>query len=646
MQLTSYDHDMLREISACNFDLGQVAYNRYLRHEQILWWTRQPHIAPVLEQLKQSRQTQPAAPAPAPPPAPAPAPTPAPLPQPIQQTAQPTPAAVEHHDEHHAEPGPTTHHHYPSPDLGSSLMSALRVSPLLLRLSATLLLATPLLQNSALAGPPPELREAREEMNELMPGSVRARVPTTTAGKQLQWVLDALNNLDVSDAPQRCSEAFLDFISIEELESTFREIKEEVYEGKEIVAIRAVAGDRDDSVDAIITGVGMPNALSLLLMTDDQTGKIAVLRFAPAGGNNAGGGGGGGKWDPLANDAQQLGGLVSYGVYEIQPRDPKQPDGPLELLPVTGQEEHRALNIATTMRLYVLHAIIEQVQAGKVTWDTRVVIADNLKSLPGNGDGRMQLEAPGRGYPLRRFAELMMTNDDNTATDHIITTLSREVVEESVNARNDNAALNVPFLTTREAYALKLAGDETPARWAQATDDDQRTMLTTGAGAFATKPDVAKLANWARSPRVSDIGWFASAEQLCELMKLTREREVRQQTMLISPWIRSTTGIALDPQVWKSAAYVGASEPGAMSGVWLLERQDGKLYTFSAIWNDPDAETDQSGFNALADRAVEILAEDFKPEEEEDAETVSPIRPRTPAAETPKEQPAAPEDGR
>lgn len=623
MRLTSYDHDMLRELIACNFDLGQVAFNRYLRHEQILWWTRQPHIAAAIEELKLSQQAQPPAPA---------------QPEPVQPTlAQTAPCSV------HAPQAASRsrgHRHYPDPALGSSLMRFLRVSPLLLRLSATCLLAT-----SALAGPPPELREAREEMNELMPGSVRAKIPTTTAGKQLQWVLDALNNLDVSDAPERCSEAFLDFISIEELESTFREIKEEVYEGKEIVAIRAVAGDRDDSVDAIITGVGMPNALSLLLMTDDQTGKIAVLRFAPAGGNNAGGGGGGGKWDPLANDAQQLGGLVSYGVYEIQPRDPKQPDGPLELLPVTGQEEHRALNIATTMRLYVLNAIVEQVQAGKVTWDTRLVIADNLKSLPGNGEGRMQLEAPGRGYPLRRFAELMMTADDNTATDHIITMLSREVVEESVNARNDNAALNVPFLTTREAYALKLAGDETPARWIEATDDEQRTMLTTGAGAFASKPDVAKLANWARSPRVSDIGWFASAEQLCELMKHMRELEVQQDSMLISPWIRSTTGIALDPQVWKSAAYVGASEPGAMSGVWLLERQDGKLYTFSAIWNDPDAETDQPGFNALADRAVEILAEDFKLEDE-DAETVSPIRPREPAAQPPKEAPSPPEDNR
>ncbi|MFN7613890.1 MAG: hypothetical protein ACK5P8_01710 [Phycisphaerae bacterium] len=58
MQLTSYDHDTLRELCACNFDLGQVAFNRYLRHEQILWWTRQPHIAAAIEKLKQSQQAQ------------------------------------------------------------------------------------------------------------------------------------------------------------------------------------------------------------------------------------------------------------------------------------------------------------------------------------------------------------------------------------------------------------------------------------------------------------------------------------------------------------------------------------------------------------------------------------------------------------
>ncbi len=610
MQLTSYDHDTLRELRACNFDLGQVAYNRYVRYEQILWWTRQPHIAAAIEDLKQSLQAQP--PAPAQPTPAQPAPCPVHAPQAASQSR--------------------SHRHYPAPALGSSLMRRLRVSPLMLRLSATCLLAT-----SAFAGPPPELRDAREEMNELMPGSVRAKIPPTTAGKQLQWVLDALNNVDVTEARERCSEAFLDFISIEELEGTFREIKEEVYEGKEIVAVRAIAGDRDDSVDAIITGVGMPNALSVLLMTDDKTGKIAILRFAPAGGNNPGGSGSNGKWDPLANDAQKLGGLVSYGVYEVQPRDPKEPNGPLELLPVAGQEEHRALNIASTMRLYVLNALIEQIEEGKLTWDTRVVIADDRKSLPSSSGGRMQLEAAGRGYPIRRFAELMMTGDDHTATDHIITTISREAVEESVNARNDNAALNVPFLTTREAFALKLAGDEAPARWVDATDDEQRSMLTATSGLFTVKPDVAKLANWAKSPRVADIGWFASAEQLCELMKHVRELEVQQETMLISPWIRASTGVGLDPQVWKSAAYVGAKEPGVMSGVWLVERQDGKLYTFGAVWNSPEAEADEEGFSALAERAIEILGEDFKIEGE-DMETVSPIRTGKAPAEEPKEE--------
>jgi beta-lactamase class A len=489
------------------------------------------------------------------------------------------------------------------------------------------------------AGPPPELRDAREEMNELLPGSVRVKIPNTTAGKQLQWVLDALNNVDVSEAKERCSDSFLEFISQQELEDTFREIKEEVYEGKEIVAVRAAAGDRDDSIDAVITGMAMPNALSLLLMTDDKTGKIAILRFAPAGGNNAGSGGGG-AWDPLAQDAQKLGGVVSFGVYEVMPRDASVPNVPLELLPISGQDEHRPLNIANTMRLYVLNTLVERVGAGAMTWDTRVTIADTLKSLP---SGRMQLETAGRGYPIRRFAELMMTTDDNTAIDHVIHAISREAVEASVNAMNDNAALNVPFLMTREAFALKLAVDDKAAVYVDASDEDQRAMLVSDGRVARATTDVAMLGTWTKSPRVGEIGWFASAEQLCELMKRMRELETRDETMLISPWIRATTGIGLDPQVWKAAAYVGASEPGAMSGVWLLERHDAKTYVFSVIWNSAEVERDQEGFNALAERAVEILGADFQPADEEgasDEETVSPIR-RGAAKDA--EKPAEPE---
>lgn len=608
MQLTSYDHDLLRELRACNFDLGQVAFNRYLRREQVLWWTQQPHIAQAIIELQAQAASGTGVPACVQPPA-------------TQQNTAPMPPAA---------------HHYPS-NHRSSAMRRHRVRPLLLRLSATLLLAA-----TATAGPPPELREAREQMNDLVPGSVRAKVPSTTAGKQFQWMLEALNNVDVTGAEERCSKSFLDFISISELEGTLREIKEEVYEGKEVVPLRVSTSDRDDIIDAIITGVGMPNALSVLLITDDKTGKIASLRFAPAGGNNPGGAGGGGEWDPMSKDADRMDGTVSYGVYEIQPRDPKEPNGPLELLPISGQDEHRALNIGNTVRLYVLNALVDQIESsratdkvvGSINWDTRITIADNLKSLP---SGRMQLETAGRSYPVRRFAELMMTADDNTAIDHIVTLLGRDVVETSVNARNDNAALNTPFLLTREAFALKLVPDGRVAQdYIDAEDADQRTMLTEGELAKA-KPDVEQLGAWKQSPQVAEIGWFASAEQLCELMKRMRELEVQRDTMLISPWIRATTGIGLDPQVWKSAAYVGASEPGVMSGVWLLERQDAKMYAVSVIWNSKSETEDQDSFNALAERATEILAKDFKVEDEE--ESVMPIRSgKEPADESPPQK--------
>ena len=494
---------------------------------------------------------------------------------------------------------------------------------LLLGLSATSLFAT-----GALAGPPPELRRAREEMSELMPGSVRARVPGTTAGKQFQWVLDALNNVDVTGAEERCSKAFLDYISVRELEDTFREIKEEVYEGREIVPLRVTTSDRDDIIDAIITGMGMENALSVLLITDDKSGKIASLRFAPAGGNSPGGAGAGGEWDPLSKDADRMDGTVSYAVYEVQPRDPAQPQGALELLPITGQDENRALNIGNAARLYVLGALVEEISKGTLTWDTRITIADDLRSLP---SGRMQLETAGRSYPARRFAELMMTADDNTAMDHLVTTLGRERVEAWVNERNDNAALNTPFLRTREAFALKLTQDARIAEaYIDSEDADQRAMLAEGGELAGVKPDVALLSAWKTSPHVAEIGWFASAAQLCELIKHMREVEVRQETMLISPWIRATTGVALDPQVWKSAAYAGASEPGVMSGVWLLERQDGKMYAVGVIWNSKEELENPESFNALVDRATEILAKDFKvedeSEEEHDAEAVMPIR--------------------
>ena len=69
----------------------------------------------------------------------------------------------------------------------------------------------------------------------------------------------------------------------------------------------------------------------------------------------------------------------------------------------------------------------------------------------------MRDEAAGKTFTLREFAEKMISVSDNTATDHLLAFVGRQAVEETVKASgNAAAARNVPFLSTRDVFALKL----------------------------------------------------------------------------------------------------------------------------------------------------------------------------------------------
>ncbi len=55
--LTSYDRDLITQLTTYNFDLSTVAYERYITHQQLDWWSRQPHIAEAIAQARAATST-------------------------------------------------------------------------------------------------------------------------------------------------------------------------------------------------------------------------------------------------------------------------------------------------------------------------------------------------------------------------------------------------------------------------------------------------------------------------------------------------------------------------------------------------------------------------------------------------------------
>lgn len=465
------------------------------------------------------------------------------------------------------------------------------------------LLAALLLCTNAMARPP-----------EGGSGDQAVSIPSSSAGKQLRWVLRTLNEEDVAqtsdDVAGHFTDTFLERVSAGDVLKELADIRSTVYNDKKVRAVSLDQGDRDDTMTAVLAAMGMKRYLSVFIIVDEKSGKIAGLRFEPAGGS-----GGetptptrGGTWDEMDKAIEEMQGDVSFGCYELVPRDKNNPAGELVLMDIAAKNENRTLAIGSTFKLYVLGALAEDVAAGKCAWSDEVAIDDAKKSLP---SGTMQLLPEGTKKPIEQFAMQMISISDNTATDHLIRFLGRERVESYTNTINDNTARNTPFLTTREAFVLKLAASkEQQQRYTDADDAAQRAMLDQGGELADLEPDLEQASDWGEPRMIESAEWFASAKQLCQAFARLRQLEQDPKNAPLGPVMRKNRGLALDNTIWKSAAFKGGSEPGVLNMTWLLQRDDDRWYVFSVGKNDREKDIDQEEFNRLCYRGLAILADD------------------------------------
>src|SRR5699024_4209612 len=120
---------------------------------------------------------------------------------------------------------------------------------------------------------------------------------------------------------------------------------------------------------------------------------------------------------------------------------------------VHGVHAEHARPLGSAFKLYVLGALGHAVATHRTSWDHKLAIHQQWKSLP---SGRLQHVPAGTKLTLRQYADSMISISDNTAADHLIHFLGRDAVERQlVRFGNHHRRANTPFLTTRELFALK-----------------------------------------------------------------------------------------------------------------------------------------------------------------------------------------------
>ena len=252
---------------------------------------------------------------------------------------------------------------------------------------------------------------------------------------------------------------------------------------------------------------------------------------------------------------------------------------------IHARNADRELAIASTFKLYVLGELTRQIQLGEASWNERIPLRDDMRSMP---SGDYAFAPAGTMVSLKDLAAAMIWNSDNTATDHLIQRLGRDNVQRAFGRYgHGNDALNSPLLLTHEMFAIKM---KQPASWMQAYEaangPERMAMLKRDIDPIRVDP-AGGWGQWNGPTAIDGIEWFASASDLCRAMASLWTVGAQPGLSPVRDILSGNRFGVTDTTVWPRAGYKGGFESGVVNMTFVLEREDGRVFFVSAGYNDP-----------------------------------------------------------
>ena len=258
--------------------------------------------------------------------------------------------------------------------------------------------------------------------------------------------------------------------------------------------------------------------------------------------------------------------------------------------PIHAIDAGTAAPLGSAFKLYVLDALARAAASGKVSWNQQLTITSQLKSLP---SGELQKEPDGTRVSVRQAADDMISLSDNTAANMLTALVGRTAVEQAAAASGmADPGLDVPFLTTRELFVLKLID------WPRLADS---YLARSAAGRLAMLTSTidrvpystltaANPAAWTAPRDIDSLEWFASPTDICHvyasLATLTRQPGLAPVAAALQI---NNGGIGLDPNRWRPVWFKGGSEPGVLTLNYLATTRGGQSYVVSVLAENPAA---------------------------------------------------------
>ena len=425
------------------------------------------------------------------------------------------------------------------------------------------------------------------------PVFISRAAPDAPVGRQLTWFLRAMADIPWSQQVIRAhfDSGFLGSISPAQLNSNLDNLN-----------LPAVAASLDgllwqnpardpDSLLALASFGGQQLTVEIVA---DRAGLISYLVLNPYQPPPA-------TWAQADRDLAALAPDVSLLAARVSPGG--------ECTPVHQVAAAAPRPLASMFKLFVLGALAHQIAAGQVSWNQDLTVTDALKSA---GSGSLQDVPAGTRVSVRQTALQMIANSDNTAADMLIHLVGRAAVQAQDRQWSAHAALNVPFLTTREAFLLKDLYPALAQRYLGLAPGQRAAFLASSADPLPFSQAQAQNAAGGSLPTdIDTIEWFASPDDICRafagLQQLAAQPALAPLGSILSA---DNLGIGLDPAQWPTVWFKPGSEPGVATVGYLATNSKGQTFVVVAMLSDPAATLSPSagpGLLAIVRGAFELI---------------------------------------
>lgn len=378
----------------------------------------------------------------------------------------------------------------------------------------------------------------------------------TPAGRQLAWLLGLLNGPATSITESEVAGHFhVDFvrqIPPPQLAAVLRGVAE----ADAPFTLVAIDEPMTHSLKAVVRGRRGMYLRITIVVYPNATDQIIGLQFSVAP-----------ERDPALRDfgelERRLQSLAEKARIQIAAVDGD------ACKPIHARAAGESMPLGSLFKIYVLGAVAERIAAGQLAWTTPVTIKEELKSLP---SGNLQNQPAGAMLPLQDVATRMIAISDNTGTDHLIHLVGRTVVEDAQSRFGHSApALNIPFVTTRELFQLKLGStDGERAEYIAAAPAGRRQLLETRYSSRPLPP-LSAAATWVAPRDIDKLEWFASSEDLCRAFARLKQLGEQSATAPVLTILSRNPGVE-DLTGFSYVGFKGGSEPGVLAAGWLVRR--------------------------------------------------------------------------